>query len=82
MVEQAGMVPAYKSIGILPAGDFSRALVTANAEGGNYAVRFAEMPEGFGMNTLGPIYELLALDIIDTTDFCALVANAITAAAK
>ena len=50
MVEQAGMVPAYKSIGILPAGDFSRALVTANAEGGNYAVRFAEMPEGFGMN--------------------------------
>ena len=62
MVNQAGMVPAFKSVTLEPAGDFSRALVAANAKGGNYAVRFTDMPDGFGLNTLAPIYDLFAQD--------------------
>lgn len=81
MVEEAGMVPAYKSVTLKPAGQFSIALMEANARGGNYAVRFAEMPDGFGMNTLGPIFELLAQDAISEADFCTLVAGAIAEAA-
>lgn len=80
MVEEAGMVPAYKSVTLQPAGGFSKALVAANAQGGNYAVRFGEMPDGFGMNTLGPIFELLASDAISVEDFCALVASAVAEA--
>jgi raffinose/stachyose/melibiose transport system substrate-binding protein len=75
------MVPAFKSVTEQPAGQFSKALVAANANGGNYAVRFGEMPDGFGMNTLGPIFELLAADAITTEDFCTLVASAIAEAA-
>lgn len=80
MVEEAGMVPAYKSVNLQPAGGFSKALVDANARGGNYAVRFGEMPDGFGMNTLGPIFELLASDAITVEDFCTLIASAIAEA--
>ena len=62
MVEEAGMVPAFKSVKLLPPGDFSRALVEANARGGNYNWYFGQNPDGFNQNTLGPIFELLATD--------------------
>lgn len=81
MVEKAGMVSAFNSVTLKPAGQFSVVLMEANARGGNYAVRYPEMPEGFGMNTLGPIFELLAQDAISEADFCSLVADAIADAA-
>ena len=62
MVEEAGMVPAFKSVTLMPPGDFSRALVEANARGGNYNWYFGQNPDGFNTNTLGPIFELLATD--------------------
>lgn len=62
MVEEAGMVPAFKSVKLQPSGQFSRALVEANARGGNFNWYFAQNPDGFNMNTLGPIFELLAAD--------------------
>lgn len=62
MVEEAGMVPAFKSVTLMPPGDFSRALVEANARGGNYNWYFGQNPDGFNTGTLGPIFELLATD--------------------
>ncbi|HSK69777.1 MAG TPA: ABC transporter substrate-binding protein [Candidatus Limnocylindria bacterium] len=62
MVREAGMVPAFKSVTILPEGGFSKALVEANARGGNYTWHFGNNPDGFNQGTLGPIFELFAQD--------------------
>jgi raffinose/stachyose/melibiose transport system substrate-binding protein len=62
MVKEAGMVPAFKSVKLLPTGQFSAALVEASARGGNYNWYFGQNPDGFNQGTLGPIFELLATD--------------------
>ncbi len=62
MVKEAGMVPAFKSVSLLPSGQFSKALVEASARGGNYNWYFGMNPDGFNQYTLGPIFELLAVD--------------------
>ena len=65
IVEEAGMVPAFKSVKLVPKGDFSKALVEANARGGNFNWYFAQNPDGFNVNTLGPIFELLATGTVE-----------------
>lgn len=65
IVEEAGMVPAFKSVTLVPAGDFSKALVEANARGGNFNWYFGQNPDGFNVNTLGPIFELLATGTVE-----------------
>jgi len=62
MVNEAGMVPAFKSVSLLPSGQFSKALVEASARGGNYNWYFGMNPDGFNQYTLGPIFELFAVD--------------------
>jgi raffinose/stachyose/melibiose transport system substrate-binding protein len=62
MVKEAGMVPAFKSVSILPSGQFSKALVEASARGGNYNWYFGMNPDGFNQYTLGPIFELYGVD--------------------
>ena len=62
MVKEAGMVPAFKSVSMLPSGPLSRALVEASARGGNYNWYFGMNPDGFNQYTLAPIFELLAVD--------------------
>jgi raffinose/stachyose/melibiose transport system substrate-binding protein len=65
MVNQAGMVPAFKSVSLKPTGQFSAALVEASAKGGNYNWFFGAMPDGFGQNVLGPVFDLFAQDHSD-----------------
>lgn len=60
MVKKAGMIPAFKSVTLLPEGQLSRALVEANTRGGNHGVFFGMMPDGTGQNLFGPIYDLFA----------------------
>ncbi len=60
MVNQAGMIPAFKSVTLKPAGQLSRALMAANAKGGNYGVFFGMLPDGAGQNVFGPIFDLFA----------------------
>ena len=62
MVAEAGMVPAFKSVSLLPTGQFSKALVEASARGGNYNWYFGQNPDGFNQGTLGPIFELFGTD--------------------
>ncbi len=65
MVNQAGMVPAFKNVTLKPTGQFSAALVEASAAGGNYNWRFGTMPDGTGQNVLGPVFDLFAQDHSD-----------------
>jgi len=60
MVTESSMVPAFKSVSVQPAGQFSKALVEASARGGNYNWFFGMTPDGFNSDTLGPIFELFA----------------------
>jgi raffinose/stachyose/melibiose transport system substrate-binding protein len=60
MVNQAGMIPAFKSVKLQPKGQLSQALMAANAKGGNYGVFFGMLPDGAGQNVFAPIYDLFA----------------------
>ena len=62
MVNEAGMVPAFQNITLEPAGGFSKALVRANAAGGNYGVYFGKLPAGTGQGKLAPIFDVFAQD--------------------
>ena len=81
-VNQEGRVPAFSNITLEPAGQLSQELVKANAKGGNYAVRFGEMPDGYGMNVLAPIFELLAQGVIYEATFCEMIAAEIATASN
>ena len=65
MVNKAGMVPAFANIKLEPAGGFSKALVRANAAGGNYGVYFGKLPAGTGNDVLAPIFDFFGQDFSD-----------------
>ena len=65
MVNKAGMVAAFSNITLEPAGGFSKALVRANAAGGNYGVYFGKLPAGTGQEILAPIFDFFAQDPSD-----------------
>ena len=60
LVKKAGMIPAFKSVKLQPEGQLSRALMEANARGGNYGVFFGMLPDGAGRNVFGPVFDLFA----------------------
>ncbi|MHC1691501.1 MAG: ABC transporter substrate-binding protein [Sphaerochaetaceae bacterium] len=71
MVNQAGMIPAFKSVTLKPAGQLSQALMEANAKGGNYGVFFGMLPDGTGQNVFGPIFDLFAQNPDNINQFIA-----------
>ena len=60
MVNDANMVPAFNSVTLVPSTPLSAAVLEWNQAGNAYAWWQNDMPSGFGMDTLGPIYELYA----------------------
>jgi len=77
MVNQAGMIPAFKSVTYKPAGQLSQALMEANAKGGNYGVFFGMLPDGAGMNVFAPVYDLFAQNPNDLNRFIADMKRAV-----
>ena len=77
MVNQAGMIPAFKSVKLQPKGQLSQALMAANARGGNYGVFFGMLPDGFGQNVAGPIFDLFAQNPDNITQFIADMKKAV-----
>ncbi|GHU67764.1 ABC transporter substrate-binding protein [Clostridia bacterium] len=77
IVETAGMVPAFKSVTEKPTGPLSIAVMEASVAGKIFNWQQYKLPDGFGMNTLGPIYELLANGTLDTAAFVQMVTDAI-----
>jgi raffinose/stachyose/melibiose transport system substrate-binding protein len=71
IVNEAGMIPAFKSVELAPTGQLSRALMEANAKGGNYGVFFGMLPDGAGQNLFGPIFDLFAQNQDDLDQFVA-----------
>jgi len=69
MVNKAGMIPAFKSVTLKPAGQLARPLLAANARGGNYGVFFGMLPDGAGQNLFGPIFDLFAQNQNDLPRF-------------
>jgi raffinose/stachyose/melibiose transport system substrate-binding protein len=79
MVEEAGMVPAFKTVKLAPANPLSKSIMDWSAAGKTYAWQQYKLPDGFGMQKLGPIYSQLAAGNIDVTRFVELVTNEVKA---
>lgn len=77
MVNQAGMIPAFKSVTLKPTGQLSQELMAANARGGNYGVFFGMLPDGAGQNIFGPIYDLFAQNPDNLDQFIADMKRAV-----
>ena len=82
MVNQAGMIPAFKSVTLKPAGQLSQALMEANARGGNYGVFFGMLPDGAGQNVFGPIFDLFAQNPANIDQFIADMQKAVAGLPK
>lgn len=82
MVNQAGMIPAFKSVTLKPSGQLSQALMAANAKGGNYGVFFGMLPDGAGQNVFGPIFDLFAQNPDNIDQFIADMKRAVANLSK
>ncbi len=69
MVNEANMVPAFNSVTLTPATPLSAEVMKWNQAGKAYAWWQNDMPSGFGMEVLGPIYTLFANGSITKAEF-------------
>ena len=82
MVNEAAMVPAFTNVTLAPATPLSKSVMEWNAAGKTYDWQQYKLPDGFGMGTLGAIYELFASGAIDVDAFEAMMIEAIAGIAK
>ena len=82
MVNKAAMVPAFTNVTLAPATPLSKSVMEWNAAGKTYDWQQYKLPDGFGMGTLGQIYELLASGAIDVDTFETMMKDAIAGIAK
>ena len=77
MVNKAAMVPAFTNVEIAPTTPLSKSVMEWNTAGKTYSWQQYKLPDGFGMGTLGGIYELLASGAIDEPTFEQMMKDAI-----
>jgi raffinose/stachyose/melibiose transport system substrate-binding protein len=79
MVDKAGMIPAFTNVEAkaTDATPLTKSVVEWVNAGKTYSWQQYKMPDGFGMGTLGAIYELLASGAIDVDAFEAMMIEAI-----
>ena len=77
MVIESGQVPAFRSVTLTPEGPLSTAVLEWSNRGQIYAWHQNEMPSGFGMGTLGPIFEEMARGSITPAEFVDLFTAAV-----
>ena len=82
MVNKAAMVPAFTNVTIAPSTPLSASVMAWNAAGKTYDWQQYKLPDGFGMGTLGQIYELFASGAIDVDTFEVMMKDAIAGIAK
>ena len=82
MVNEAKMVPAFTNVTLAPSTPLSKSVMEWNAAGKPYDWQQYKLPDGFGMGTLGQIYELFASGAIDVDGFEAMMIEAIAGIAK
>jgi raffinose/stachyose/melibiose transport system substrate-binding protein len=76
-INKMSLISPYKSDTMKPSTPLSANLQSWVAAGKTYNWEQFKMPDGFGMDTLGPIYELLAQGSITTDEFVKLVTDAV-----
>lgn len=69
MVNKAKMIPAFTNVTLVPDTPLSADAAKWLVEGKKYTWFQNDMPDGFGMGTLGPIYESFAKGDIDKGQF-------------
>ena len=77
MVNKASMVPAFTNVTLSPSTPLSKSVMEWNAAGKTYSWQQYKLPDGFGMGTLGAIYELLAAGAVDEPTFEQMMKDAI-----
>lgn len=77
LVTDCGMISPFKSCTVEPTTPLASNVMKWVKAGKTYTWHFGEMPDGFGQDTLGPIYELLANGQIDAKGFSDQVEAAI-----
>ncbi|ONI38265.1 hypothetical protein AN639_04490 [Candidatus Epulonipiscium fishelsonii] len=78
LVLDAGMISPFKSVTISPTAPLAKDLQKWVLAEKIYPWHYTRLPEGFGSNELGPIYELLATGSIDATMFADMVEVAVS----
>ena len=76
MVNEAGMIPAFRTVQIGPAGPLSRAVQEWTAEGNVYAWNQYQFTTEFRDQTLATIYNRFAAGQIDRDEFVRLMTEA------
>ena len=77
MVNKAGMITPFKSVSLTPSGGLSRSVQQWAAAGRIYSWQQYKMPDGFGMQTLGPIFAEMAAGRITVQQFVQQVTAAV-----
>jgi raffinose/stachyose/melibiose transport system substrate-binding protein len=62
MVSEAFMVPAFKNVTLQPSDPLAKAIMKYNQEGRTLTWQFTSWPDGWGMNTVGPMLAQFAKD--------------------
>jgi raffinose/stachyose/melibiose transport system substrate-binding protein len=76
-ITDMSMISPYTSDTLKPTTPLSESVQEWVVAGKTYPWEQYKMPDGFGMNTLGPIYELLANNTITTDQFCQMFTDAV-----
>ena len=79
MVNEAKMVPAFTNVTLAPSTPLSKSVMEWNAAGKTYDWQQYKLWDGFGMKTLGEIYEAFAAGLYDVDTFEAKMIEAIEA---
>ena len=77
MVNQAGMIPAFKNITLEPKGQLSQSVMEWAKQGKIYTWLQYTYSGSFRDDTLGPIYNLLANNQITLEEFITRFTNAL-----
>ncbi|MGE5674719.1 MAG: ABC transporter substrate-binding protein [Mycobacterium leprae] len=62
MINEAFMVPAFKNVKLQPTDPLAKSIMKYNAEGRTISWQFTSWPDGWGMNTVGPMLAQFAKD--------------------
>lgn len=81
-ITEMSMISPYTSDTLKPTTALSESVQDWVAAGKTYPWEQYKMPDGFGMNTLGPIYELLANGTITTDQFAQMFTDAVATIAE
>ena len=77
LVTDCGMISPFASSTVEPTTPLASNLMQWVKAEKTYAWQWTKMPDGFCLNNLGPVYELLAKENTDVDGFVDLMANAI-----